>query len=76
MNIDKILCRMLEGAAVSTEDRAAVVTHVRTRLEAGEQGDDLPIAMEALGVDYDAAVEAVQAANPAAAVALLATVEA
>lgn len=74
MNIDRILCRLLEGSSVSEDQRAAVLAHVRQRVEAGEKGDDLPIAMEALGINYEAACKAVQSEDKASQLELLAAV--
>lgn len=48
MNIDNILCQMLEGRSVEAAERDAVITHVQDRIIAGGKVEDLPIAMKAL----------------------------
>lgn len=70
--MDKILCKMMDGLQVTLEERSAVLESIKTRISNGEQGDDIPIAMEALGCNYDAACEAVACGNKDAAIALLA----
>ena len=59
MNVDKIACNLLEGLAVSAEEKCAVIKSLKARLASDERGDDVPILMSALGCDYDAACDAV-----------------
>lgn len=70
-NVDRILCRMMEGSVVSEADRELVVRQVTARIANSEQGDDLPIAMKALGCDYEDACNAVFAGNREVAMSLL-----
>ncbi|UDM18844.1 hypothetical protein [Vogesella sp. XCS3] len=71
MNIDTILCNLMDGRRVTEDERQAVAASVRARLEAGEQGDDLPIAMSALGCDYDAACNVISQGDGMAAVRMM-----
>ena len=70
-NVDEILCRLIDGHQVNDKDRVDLITHVYQRICKGEQGDDLPIAMEELGCNYDKACEAVFTGKTAEALSLL-----
>lgn len=73
--MDNLICKMLEGTEVTFEEQKLVLEHVKARIANGEQGDDIPIAMEALGCNYTDAVEAVSSRDKDAAIALLNAVE-
>lgn len=70
-NVDLILCRMAEGKPVTPEEFSLVVEQTRARILRGEQGADLPIAMQDLGCDYDKASDAVLSGNLEAALKML-----
>lgn len=70
-DVDNLLCQLLAGELVRPNDRCALITQVYTRIRNGEKGDDLPIAMEELGCDYDRACSAVFVGSTGEALALL-----